>query len=101
MNPDDANAGEMLRVPTAAGLDDERVAGRRCVWCGGLPTMVLGPRLSVLEGMLRRWEPRACCSCAGREAGRVYDLHIATCARCTHREYCPDARALYALAGRG
>ncbi|MEU5281134.1 hypothetical protein AB0G87_32540 [Streptomyces asoensis] len=92
------NAVEMLRVPKAADLAPERVEGKRCVWCGGAVSVDLGPRLSVIGGKLTRWEPRGCRSCVRREAGRVYDIHVTTCARCTHRDYCPDSKALYALA---
>ena len=100
MNPGFVNAPEMLPVPKAAGLATERVEGKRCVWCGAAATVELGPRLSVVDAALQRWEPRACRSCARREASRVYDIHIRTCARCSHGEYCPDARALYTLALR-
>ncbi|MFD9394796.1 hypothetical protein ACFWBB_29880 [Streptomyces sp. NPDC060000] len=98
MNSDFVNAAEILPVPKAAGLPSERIEGKRCVWCGGTASMDLGPRLSVITGVLKRWEPRGCRSCARREAGRVHDIHITTCARCTHRDYCPDSNALYALA---
>ncbi|MFJ1808560.1 MULTISPECIES: hypothetical protein [unclassified Streptomyces] len=100
MNPGFVNAAEMLRVPKAADLPAERVEGKRCVWCGGPASIELGPRLSVIGGALKRWEPRGCRSCARREAGRVYDIHVTTCARCIHRDYCPDSAALYTLALR-
>jgi hypothetical protein len=100
VNPGFVNAPEMLPVPKAAGLAPERVEGKRCVWCGSAASVELGPRLSVVDGALKRWEPRACRSCARREAGRVYDIHITTCARCTHRDYCPDSQGLYTLALR-
>ncbi|MER6955016.1 hypothetical protein [Streptomyces sp. NPDC000618] len=98
MNPGYVRPAEMLPVPRAAGLASERIEGKRCVWCGGADTAEQGPRLSVIGGTLKRWEPRACRSCTGREAGRVYDVHITACARCIHRDYCPDSKALYALA---
>ncbi|QJT06349.1 hypothetical protein G9272_43610 [Streptomyces asoensis] len=60
--------------------------------------MDLGPRLSVIDGVLKRWELRGCRSCAKREAGRVHDIHITTCARSVRRDYCPESKALYALA---
>lgn len=91
-------AVSMLPVPRAAELPAERVDGKRCVWCGGAPSMELGVRLSVLDGTLKRWEPRACRPCVRREAGRVCDVHIRACARCSHGDYCPDAKALYTLA---
>ncbi|WP_327319273.1 hypothetical protein [Streptomyces sp. NBC_01235] len=100
MNEGFVCAVSMLPVPKAAGLASERVDGKHCVWCGGAPSMELGVRLSVIDGTLKRWEPRSCQSCARREAGRVYDVHIRACARCSHGDYCPDARALYALALR-
>ncbi|WP_158101573.1 hypothetical protein [Streptomyces bobili] len=45
-----------------------------------------------------RWKPRSCLPCLRREAKRVYGIHITVCARCTHRDYCPDNKALYPLA---
>jgi hypothetical protein len=98
VHPGFVNAAEMLRVPKAADLAPERVEGKRCVWCGGADTVVLGPRLSVIGGTLNRWHPRGCRPCTRREARRVHGIHITTCARCTHRDYCPDAKALYELA---
>ncbi|MFI5800227.1 hypothetical protein [Streptomyces sp. NPDC051677] len=98
LHPDFVRPLEMLPVPKAAGLPVERVEGKRCVWCGGPTSVELGPRLSVIGGTLKRWEPSACRPCARREAGRVYDIHIRACARCSHYDYCPDARALYTLA---
>ncbi|MFF1548721.1 hypothetical protein [Streptomyces sp. NPDC058291] len=98
MNDGFVSAAEMLAVPRAADLDGEQVDGKRCVWCSGAASMQLGPRLSVIGGTLQRWEPRGCRPCARREAGRVYGIHITTCARCSHRDYCPDSQALQALA---
>lgn len=98
MNPAFVCATEMLPVPRAAGLAAERVAGSRCVWCGKGPAVDLGPRISPIGGTLQQWTPRACRACTGREATRVYDLHVTTCARCTHHDYCPDAHALHTLA---
>jgi hypothetical protein len=100
VHPDYVSAVSMLPVPKAAGMPAERVEGKRCVWCGGPASIELGPRLSVIDGTLKRWEPRSCRSCARREAGRVYDVHITRCARCSHGDYCPDSHALYTLALR-
>lgn len=99
MNAGFVCAAEMLPVPRVAGLPAEQIAGKCCVWCGDPASMDLGARISPLGGTLQRWEPRACRSCAGREAERVYGLHITTCARCSHRDYCPDREALVRLAG--
>lgn len=101
MNPGFVCAVEMLAVPKAAGLSVERVEGKRCVWCGGAASVELGARLSVVDGALKRWEPRSCRSCARREARRVYDVHITRCARCSHHDYCPDSEGLSRLARGG
>jgi hypothetical protein len=98
MNVEFVSALEMLPVPKADALTPERVAGTRCVWCGKGVSVILGPRLSVIDAGLERWQPRACASCTRREAARVHAVHLTTCPRCTHWDYCPDSRALYNLA---
>lgn len=96
--PDIADALVMLPVPRPDRITAEQANGLTCVWCDEPPTLHLGPRLSTHGGDLHRWTPRACQPCAARQAARVYRLHIKTCARCSHREYCSDSRALYNLA---
>lgn len=97
MHPDFATAVTMLAMPRLDKLSEAQAEGTRCVWCGGLAPVALGPRLSTCRGALVRWTPHSCRRCARREAGRVYDLHIGSCQRCMGRGYCPDARALYKL----
>lgn len=95
------SAAEMLPMPKAADLAPAQMDGTVCVWCARTPDgggIVLGPRISAIAGALQRWFPRACRACAGREAARVYQLHIKTCARCSHQDYCPDSQALHELA---
>ncbi|MCT9084113.1 hypothetical protein [Streptomyces fulvoviolaceus] len=92
------NAAEMLPAPKTADLTPKRISGTVCVWCGKTPQVALGIRLSVIGDALSRWWPRACQPCAAREAARVHAIHLTTCARCTHRDYCPDAHALHSLA---
>lgn len=98
MNTGFVNAVEMLPMPRAAGLDAAQLDGTRCVWCSRNPELGLGPRISVIAGALKRWEPRACRPCTSREAERVYGIHVRTCPRCSHRDPCPDSQALHALA---
>ncbi len=86
-------AVEMLPIPKAASLD--RAC---CVWCSGPASVNLGPRIRPATGGVKRWFPRACRTCTSLEAARVHQLHITTCARCTHRDYCPDSHALQELA---
>lgn len=93
-----AAAVEMLPMPKVAGLDLDRINGVCCVWCGGPTSVALGPRIRAAAGGVQRWFPRACRACAGLEAARVYQVHLTTCARCTHQDYCPDSHALNELA---
>ncbi|MFC4500659.1 MULTISPECIES: hypothetical protein [Streptomyces] len=100
MNTGFVSAVEMLPVPRGAALTRDQVDGKVCVWCCVQTDdhIDIGLRLSVIGGELKRWQPRACRACTGRKAVRVYQLHVRTCARCTHRDYCPDSRALHVLA---
>ncbi len=91
-------AVEMLPTPKADGLDADHLAGACCVWCGGPTSVALGPRIRPAAGGVQRWFPRACRTCTGRKAVDVYRLHTTTCARCSHRDYCPDSQALHELA---
>ena len=96
-----ASAAEMLPTPKVADLTDAQIDGSVCVWCERTPDgggIKLGPRIRPTARSVERWFPRACRACAGREAARVYKIHVTTCARCGHRDYCPDSQALYALA---
>jgi hypothetical protein len=97
VHPDFADPIAMLPMPRAADLPYEQIEGERCVWCGGKPKVDLGPRISVINGALLRWHPRACRECVREEAGKVHETHIRTCAYCTPACYCMDARALYQL----
>lgn len=99
MNPAFIQPAEMLPMPKADTLTDKQVGGEVCVWCSVRPRepLRLGPRLSTLDGRLHRWFPIAHRRCAAEKAGKVYQLHRRTCARCAPREYCPDAIALYEL----
>lgn len=102
MNPDFVNPVEMLPMPKLRTLTPEQIEGGACPWCGErLPSgggMRLGPRIGVTGGAIEQWFPRACRPCVGKSAGRVYRLHVQTCGRCSHREYCPDSKALHRLA---
>ncbi|MEU9173043.1 hypothetical protein AB0D34_35620 [Streptomyces sp. NPDC048420] len=100
VHPGFVDAHQMLAVPRISTRTEAQTEGRRCVWCSGPASVDLGPRLSARDGILERWEPRACLSCTRREAGRVYDVHVGACARCAPALYCPDARALHSLSQR-
>lgn len=97
VHPAFVDAHQMLPLPRFKTLPATRTSGKRCVWCGATATVPLGPRLSTHNGTLHRWNPRSCDPCTRREAARVYQLHIRSCARCAPRLYCEDARALHEL----
>jgi hypothetical protein len=102
MNPGFVNAVEMLPTPKLRSLTPEQIEGGACPWCGfrlaADAGVRLGPRIGVAGGAIERWFPRACRPCVGKAAARVYRIHVRTCARCSHRDYCPDSRGLHALA---
>lgn len=100
MNAGFVNAAEMLPLPKSAHLGIKKLDGKVCVWCGKKPSppVKLGPRIRPVEGSLLQWFPVGCRPCAGAKAIRVYQLHVRTCARCTHRDYCPDSQSLHDLA---
>jgi hypothetical protein len=92
---------ELLPMPKVHTLSAEQIDGTACVWCPkqlGDTGLRLGPRIRVDGARVQQWLPRSCRPCASREAGRVHHIHIRTCARCSHGEYCPDSRALRKLA---
>ena len=99
MNPAFVQPVEMLPMPKADTLTEGQLDGKVCVWCGVRPRepLALGVRLSVLAGRLHRWLPISHRRCAAEKAGKTYELHRRTCARCAPRDYCPDAVALYEL----
>ncbi|GGR61547.1 hypothetical protein GCM10010251_93030 [Streptomyces aurantiogriseus] len=95
------SALEMLAMPKTHTLTKRQMEGTVCVWCKENlddTCLRLGPRIRVADGGIQRWLPRACRPCTGKEAARVYRIHIRACARCSHRDYCPDSRALHKLA---
>jgi hypothetical protein len=88
-------------MPKDHTLTKGQINGATCVWCAKQlddTGLRLGPRIRVADGGIVRWLPRACRPCVGIEAARVYQIHIRICARCSHRDYCPDSRALHKLA---
>lgn len=97
---DDPDAGELLPLPRTDGLTQPQLDGETCVWCSVKPRVPfrLGIRLSSHRGRLLRWTPIAHKRCASTRAARVHRIHIQSCARCSHGDYCPDSRALHALA---
>lgn len=98
VHPDFVRAPELLPVPRPDRVHPEQAAGRACVWCAAEPTVPLGTRLTTRLGTVASWAPRACDSCASREAARVLTIHVKNCHLCRSRDRCPDARAFRELA---
>ncbi|MEU6230001.1 hypothetical protein [Streptomyces sp. NPDC047042] len=92
------NATDLLPVAKRFTPTTEQAAGHCCVWCGGIASVDLGPRLRIADGGLQRWRPRACRTCVVGVAEKRHGTHRETCARCTPWEHCRDSHALYALA---
>ncbi|MDQ1037288.1 hypothetical protein QFZ75_003704 [Streptomyces sp. V3I8] len=100
MHPGFVDAAGMLPVPKIHTRREDQREGRACVWCGHRQATLapLGPRLSADHGLLTRWTPQACSVCIHLHANRVLQIHVGICQECTRMTYCPDARALHALA---
>ncbi|MFJ4926798.1 hypothetical protein [Streptomyces sp. NPDC088736] len=100
MNEGFVDAPQMLPMPRRANLGIRRIEGKVCVWCGISPStyVKLGPRIRRVGSVLEQWFPIGCRPCTGAHATGVHTRHLRTCARCTHREYCPDEEGLRKLA---
>ncbi|EGX60075.1 hypothetical protein SZN_09141 [Streptomyces zinciresistens K42] len=97
MHPGFVTAVEMLTMPPVCDLPEDRRSGDRCAYCGGVPDVDLGIRLSVLRGEVQVWRPKSCEPCARSRAREVFRGHVDTCARCCGADYCVDARAVHGL----
>lgn len=98
MHPGFIHPPGLLPVPIRISPTPELAAGLRCVWCGDIAGVDLGPRLRITDESLHRWKPRACAPCVRSQAEKAHCVHRNTCARCTEWEHCPDSRALQRLA---
>ncbi|MFE2042375.1 hypothetical protein ACFXAZ_15885 [Streptomyces sp. NPDC059477] len=73
----------ILALPALPGLDEDRAAGRVCIWGGESLTIEtavdLGERQHIAGG---RWFPRACHAHTGRRALQALMDHAPLCERC-------------------
>jgi len=98
----ESSAVKMLPLPRVPDLGKEWRNGILCVWCGGAPTVALGQRTGVVQGVSTEFFPRGCRPCVTREAMRVARIHARSCDRCNRtRQECPDSRTLHRLARMG
>lgn len=76
-----------IELPNPAGLAEEQLCGRRCVWCtASLNSAVavdLGERREVsANGSVSRWFPRSCRRCGFEHVyGALLD-HSQSCEQC-------------------
>ncbi|MGW5093490.1 hypothetical protein ACWEQ1_00975 [Streptomyces nodosus] len=93
---------KVLTLPALPGLDEDRAAGRVCVWGGerlAIETAVdLGEQVAPSRSGDERWFPRACRACVADRAHRDLFAHGTTCTRCADPDAeCPVGRGLYRL----
>nr|WP_202469824.1 hypothetical protein [Streptomyces sp. SID2888] len=86
-----------LALPELLDLDEDRAAGRTCVWGGEPLTIETAVELGE-QTAPDRWFPRACRTCVAARAHRGLLSHGSTCPQCA----APDAqrpvgRGLYRL----
>ncbi|MGW0537793.1 hypothetical protein [Streptomyces sp. NPDC003032] len=88
-----------IQLPDPAGLAEDQVCGRRCVWCAAsLNTAIavdLGARDVDAHGSGARWFPRCCRSCGHTHIYRALLDHTQSCEQCADDlTRCPDGTAL-------
>ncbi|QLJ03721.1 hypothetical protein HZZ00_23855 [Streptomyces sp. NEAU-sy36] len=92
-----------LELPAPSRLTAPQVRGAHCVWCAtpldGATAVDLGQRYEPVLGVVGRWFPRSCRSCALPYVLAAYKTHWATCEQCVDDEtQCDTHRGLRALA---
>ncbi|MFE9607737.1 hypothetical protein [Streptomyces sp. NPDC006012] len=99
---------EILVLPVLLDLDEDRSAGRTCVWGGERLTIETAVDLGeqrtssrwIRPGDKENWFPRACRACVADRAHRGLFAHAPVCSLCRTRETAADCivgRGLYRL----
>ncbi|MGW6215177.1 hypothetical protein [Streptomyces sp. NPDC055109] len=97
---------EVLALPALDTLNEDRAAGRACVWGGELLTIEtavhlgeqLSPNPSSTSVIGERWFPRACSNCVTARAQQGMFAHCSTCSECAAEAgRCETGRGLYRL----
>lgn len=90
---------DALALPTLDGLDEDRAAGRACVWSGTSLTIETAVDLGQQRGARGAWFPRACPTCVARRAYHALTAHAPSCPDCRSEERpdCPLGAGLRGL----
>ncbi|MER6530977.1 hypothetical protein [Streptomyces sp. NPDC001508] len=91
---------DVLALPALLGLDEDRAAGRVCIWCGGPLTIETAVDLGEQKADAGTCFPRACRKCVADRAHRGLFAHTPTCDLCETEATaanCTVGRSLYRL----
>ncbi|QEV18800.1 hypothetical protein [Streptomyces alboniger] len=89
-----------VELPDPAGLSEEQVCGRTCVWCRGVldntTAFDLGARKVNAHGSGARWYPRCCRRpCGFQHIHQALLDHTQSCEQCADDlTRCTDGKAL-------
>ncbi|MEU5578263.1 hypothetical protein ABZ791_19340 [Streptomyces huasconensis] len=108
--PGGGSGSQTLRVPPIAlpdpaGLAEDQVYGRRCVWCAASlnnnEAVDLGARQVNAHGSGAHWFPRGCRPCAYTHLSEASQQHRKTCKVCsTSLPWCRTGQTLFGAAMR-
>ncbi|MGB8938938.1 MAG: hypothetical protein WCD21_01660 [Streptomyces sp.] len=88
-----------LQLPGPAGLSEQQVRGRACVWCAvalsNATAIDLGVREVSAHGSSTHWFPRGCRPCAKLHVYRALLDHTQSCEQCNDEPTrCTEGHAL-------
>lgn len=88
-----------VALPDPAGLAEEQVCGRRCIWCAAnldnTTAADLGAREVDAHGSITPWFPRCCPPCGRTHIYSALLDHTQRCEQCADDlTRCPDGTAL-------
>ncbi len=94
-----------ITLPDPAGLAEDQVCGRRCVWCAASlnnnEAVDLGARQVDAHGSGAHWFPRGCRPCAYTHLSEASQQHRKTCKVCsTSLPWCRTGQTLFGAAMR-
>ncbi|MER6530654.1 hypothetical protein [Streptomyces sp. NPDC001508] len=90
----------VLALPDLDSLDEDRTAGRVCIWCGGPLTIETAVDLGEQKADAGTCFPRACRKCVADRAHRGLFAHAPLCDLCETEATaanCTVGRSLYRL----
>jgi hypothetical protein len=92
-------------LPDIQELTEAQVCGRACVWCAVVlcnsVAVDLGARDVTAHGLITRWFPRGCRSCAYTRLFDEFKKHLKGCTQCsTSLPWCTQGQRLFGAAMR-